>query len=666
MQHGGIGEIMTQAFYVRQSDGLVYSFCPVPTIAESHEALRTSNNEYNGRLATINTITFNGVLLPDNPALSGVADDATCLELLDRKSDQLRAALNEDRGNLLIFDSNGYTVLNIRPVVRDISFDDSRMTTDRKYSVAFEWESDFGNNKVREFSDTWSFNAQEDDTIQVQHNVSAVGIPDLPAGTGALQNAKAFVLSRANSLDRSKPSFLTAPYVPTLVDLASYTEYNHIRSENVNHAAGSYDVNESWVMASGAFKDDRTIQTNYIVDIQGNSTQQLTINGTVLGYGNTTFERYNNAASGFNNFVAPQIGFNAIGPGQEATRTDNRFAGTVSYSIKAIPSGQEQVQNKQISRTLTRNEDGTVTQSVTTSSQVAPGVTGIAAARTWAHANNYPIDSVEPPFTASLSGNLETLSVQIDDINGTYSLTKAYREQGTPNYREEWQVQRQANAENAVITVSINGTVVGLSSESTTSSEQRFIHASGAFFGTNGIYSRVRDRCLEIMPTGTCISNNAKQETLGFNKKNGIITYSYAYDNRFLSSNPYILNEEVEVTFSRQGDVVVEIPIPGKTDGPILQDQETKTGLQKTLRISYRMRDNRDQSICQPMSSSLQSFLLETALAESDILVNNTMVQNTRGEKPIAAGVFKVQDEVSFGRQSLVFQRNVVWKYTAS
>lgn len=657
---------MTQAFYVRQSDGLVYSFCPVPTIAESHEILRTPNKEYSGRLATINSITFNGVLLPSLPALSGVSSDATCLELLDRKSDQLRGALDEDRGNLLIFDSNGYTVLNVRPIVASINFDDSRMTTDRKYSVVFEWESDFGTAKIREFSDTWSFGAQEDDTVQVQHTVSAVGIPDLPAGTGSLQNAKAFVLSRSNSLDRSKPSFLTAPYVPSLIDLSGYTEFNHIRSENVNEPAGNYEISESWVMASGAFKDDRTIQTTYTVDLQGASSQQLTINGTVQGYGNTTFERYANAASGFLNFVTPQIGFGALGPGQEASRTDNRFAGTVSYTIKAIPSGAEQVQNKQISRTITRNEDGTVTQNVTTSAQVAPGVTGIAVPRAWATAANFPIDSTEPPFTASLSGNLESISVQIDDINGTYSLTKAYRDQGALNYREEWQVQRQANAENAVVTVSINGTVVGLATEQTTSSEQRFVYASGAFFAANGIYSKVRERVLEIMPTGTCISSNAKQETLGYNKKNGIITYSYSYDNRFLSTNPYILNEEVEVTFSRQADVVVEIPIPGKDTGPILQDQETKTGLQKTLRIVYRMRDNRDQSICQPLSSSLQSFLLETALIESDILVNNTMVQNTRGEKPIAQGVFKVQDEVTFSRQSLVFQRNVSWKYTST
>lgn len=655
---------MTQAFYVRQSDGRVYSFCPVPTIAESTEILRTQNNEYNGRLASINTLTFNGVLLPDSPALSGVSSDATCLELLDRKSDQLRAALNEDRGNLLIFDSNGYTVLNVRPVIRSIDFENSIMVTDRKYSVVFEWESDFGNTKVKEFSDSWSFQQNEDDTVAVSHNVSAVGIPDLPAGTGALQNAKNFVLARANSLDRTKPAFITSPYVSSLVDIAGLYEYNHFRTENVNDPAGSYDIQETWILASGAFKDDRTIQTTYASDINGNVTSQLTINGTVQGYGSTTFEKYTHAASGFDNFVAPQINFNTLGPSQEASRTDNRFAGTVSYSIKTIPSGAEEVQNKQINRNLQRNEDGSVSQTVTTSAQVAPGVTGIAPARLWATSYNYPIDSTEPLFTASLSGNLESVSVQIDEINGTYSLTKTYRDQGYQNYREEFQVQRQVNAENALITVSVNGTVVGLGTETATNSEDRFVYASGAFFNT--ISNLIRDRASEIMPTGTCISAQPRQHTLGFNKKNGIITYSYTYDNRFITSNANILNEEVEVSFSRQADVVVEIPIPGKADGPILQDQETKTGLAKSLRITYRMADNRDQSICQPANTTTQSALLETAITESDILVNNTFAQHSRGEKPTGQGVYKVQDEITFNRQTLTFQRNVQWKYTAS
>jgi len=655
---------MTQAFYVRQSDGRVYSFCPVPTIAESTEFLRTSNNEYGGRIASINTLTFNGVLLPDTPSLSGVSDDATCLELLDRKSDQLRAALNEYRGNLLIFDANGYTVLNVRPIIRSIDFENSQMVSDRKYTIVFEWESDFGDSKVREFSDTWSFQQNEDDTVSVTHNVSAVGIPDFPNGIGALDNAKKFVLSRANSLDRTKPSFITSPYVSALLDISNLFEFNHFRSENINQPAGSYDIQESWILASGAFKDDRTIQTIYTADVNGNLTTQLVINGTVQGYGNSTFEKYSHAASGFENFVVPQIGFGSIGPGQEASRTDNRFAGTVSYTIKTIPSGAEEVQNKQINRSIQRNEDGSVSQTVTTSAQVAPGVTGIAPARLWATQHNYPIDSLEPLFTASLSGNLESVSAQIDEINGTYALTKTYRDQGYQNYREEFQVQRQVNAENALITVSVNGTVIGLGAETATNSEDRFAYASGAFFNT--ISNLIRDRAAEIMPTGTCISAQPRQHTLGFNKKNGIITYSYTYDNRFITSNENILHEEIEVSFSRQSDVVVEIPIPGKPDGPILQDQETKTGLSKSLRITYRMADNRDQSICQPANTTTQSALLEAAIAESDILVNNTFAQNSRGEKPTGQGVYKVQDEISFNRQTLVFQRNVTWKYTAN
>ena len=657
---------LTQMYYIRQSDGLAYCFSPVPLISEQQQKLVTRIDDTETKLGVITTYTFTGTLLPDIPALSGVSSDATCLELLDRKSDQLKYALNEDRGNLLIVDATGYPVMSVYPKVTSLDFDESQMVQKRDYTISFEHESEFtAGRQVSDYSENWDFGFQEDDTISVSHSVSAVGISDIPAGTGALQNAKNFVLTRANSIRKDRASFLTSPYVSSLVDIDNLTEFNHIRSERVDEVLGSYEVSETWILASGTFKDDRTIDISYEANETGGLAPTTTINGTVLGYGDTTTARFNAAVSGFLNTVVGEIDFNDTVGVTSKSRSDNRFTGQVSYSITRGPTDAEAsaLQNRSITRNLQRNEDGTVSQTVTTSASVRlTSPSGIIAAQEFCFANNYPISfTVEPFFNAALSGNIESVGIELDEINKSVSLTRVFREQGTILYREEWQTSRQQNLESATTSISVNGSVAGLAAETGTASIVRFIAASGAFWNT--IYPLIRGRAVDAAPSGTCLSATATSTTIGYNKPQGLVSYDFQYDNRFLTSNPNILDEKVEATYDLAGEVVAEIPIPLKPDGPIFQPQQTVTALQKSLRIQYTMLPS-GTSLCS-MTTATQALLESEALRESNILVNNTPSQNNRGEKPQASGVYKVSDQYSFNRQSLTFGRNVQWKYTS-
>jgi hypothetical protein len=652
----------TQMFYVRQSDGLAYCFSPVPFIQDSKQILTTIKDGVETRLGVIHTLSFNGTLLPNKPALSGIDPSASCLEILDRKSDQLCKALNEDRGNLLIVDASGYPVLSVFPKVTSIDFPESQMVQKRDYSLTFEYEEGFNDDcKVSEFDDTWDFSAQEDDTISVSHSVSAVGVSELD-GTGAIDNAKTFVLARADTLDTTQYAFLTAPFVPAIVDADNLIEFNHIRTENINQTAGSYGITETWVMASGNFKDDRTIDNSYELNELGVLVQTQTINGTVQGYGDTTFEKFDNAVAGFNNSVAIEIGFfTASGVATKST-SENRFAGTVNYSMTFDVIDDNPLEGRQITYSLQRNEDATTTQTVTTTASVRlASDSGIQSAIDFCFSNNFPIDStVEPFFAASLSGNVESVSYQRDELAKSFSLTRVYREQGTPVYREEFQVSREQSLETATTTVTVNGTVQGMASELATSSIQRFDAASGAFFST--VQPLIRDRALEIIPASTCIGDTAIQTSLGYNKLNGTITYSARFDNRFLTSNPSIRDEKIDVNYTLPAEVIAIIPIPKKSDGPILQDQETVTGPQKTLKITYTMTPSGVD--CGAVNTVNQGLLEMEALTESNILINNTPLTDTRGEKPVATTVFRTADTYSFNRQSLVFTRSVTWQYT--
>lgn len=651
-----------RAFYTRQSDNRTYEFCPVPLIAHSTEYIKQGSNERGGNLVTIHSLTLNGALLPENPALSGVSNDASCLEILDRKKDQLAYALSEDRGNLLIVDSSGYTVLNVNPVIKNFSVDESSMVSILRYSIDIEYETDYGLAKVKEFDETWDISQNDDDTWGINHNLSARGIPDLPVGTGALTNARNFILSHANSPERSHFVFSTTPYVPGIIDINNLAAYNHRRSENCSLTEGTYSLTESWTLASGNYKDDRTVNVSFTYNEAGDEVQTTELNGTIIGYGDTTFERYTNAHSAFYNVVAPEIAF--FSPGNQVTKNYslNRFAGTVSYSISKVPPSGDQLENKSISRSFQFNEDGSVSQTVTTTAKARVGSSAtLSDVQAYCEGLNYPINSIDPPFNASLSGNIETVSKNIDDLTVSYSLVKTYRDQEINGWREEFEVNREENADTASVVVTVNGTIFGLARETGTKTTVRFQAASGAYY--NIINPLIYSRALSIIPTGTCLASTPVRKSLGYSQLAGRISYTFSYENRPRSSNINILSEKISTSYKLPNDVFVEFGIPGKSTGPVIQDQQTVTSRSKSLSITYTIANEVIASgECGEYSSSAREDLETIGLNESEILVSNTKLQNSRGEKPIASRVFKSQDEYNFSDQN-IFTRNVTWVY---
>lgn len=643
-------------FYTRPSDGRTYCFDPVPLLGESKEFLKTPAGD---EIAIIHRLTFNGTLLPVRPALSGVPDQSTCISLLDRKRDQLCNALEEDRGDLLIVDQSGYPIIVAKPLVISIDFEEGIIVQQSPYTVVFEFEQPLGSGFIREFSDNWNFTQQDDDTIEVTHTVNAVGIPKVDENKTAVDTAKEFVLPRLG-LDKSQSSVMNTPFVSALIDIDALTGFNRTFTETVDLTAGSYDVSESFVLASGGFNDDRTIERSFELDERGVLIETISINGTVIGRGLDTFARITSAKNGFNSFVVPQIDFNVTSGVLSKTLSENRIAGTVTYSMTLGPSGvEDQLTGRSISRTFERNDDGSVVQTVTTSAAVRlESTSGIETAINFCFANNFPINSAIPIFSITQSGNLITLTSQRDELAKSFSLTRAFVDQTTAFYTETFSLDLQEALDTSVVQITINGTIQGVGDESSTKSTDRFVSASGAF--TTTVEKLIAGRIASILPTGACISDFPVQKTLGHSPLAGAFTYSQTFESRFKTANVNILVENIEITLTLQGDVIAVIPVPGKTDGPILQDQETKTGLQKTIGITYTI--SRNASGCMNTLNS-SNDALTIGRAESDVLVNNTPTANPRGERPESSKVFKTEDGINFNRTTYEFTRNVTWQY---
>ena len=644
-------------FYTRPSDQKTYCFQPVPLLAESKEFLKTEAGQ---ALSIIHTLTFNGTLLPAMPALSGVPDEATCISLLDRKRDQMCQALSEDRGDLLVVDGSGYPIIATKPIVRGLDFEESKMVQTSPYTVTFEYEEVLSSGfPVRSYDESWDFAQATNDTVAVSHAINAVGIENVTLGIPPHIVAKNFILTKIG-YDPSQSYALHSPIIDPLLDITGFAAYNRVITENSNITAGSYSISESWTLSSGNFLDDRGIDQSFARDEEGNFFQTDTINGTVQGYGDTTFERQTNAENGFNNFVAPQIGFNDSVGVESKSKSTNRVAGSVTYSIVRVPDsgGQDDLINKTLTRSFERQEDGSVIQSVTAGATVRQSsASGIQLAIDYAFANNFPINSIEPIFNASLSGNIVSIGTQRDDLQKSFSLTRTYVDQTTQNYTETYEVESTKSTDTSQISINIRGTVQGVGGELTTKGSVRFLAASGAYYSL--VEPLIPSRIASIIPTGSCISDQAITETLGWSVYAGTISYGKTFETRIKTSNPKVLKENIQINFELPSEIVASIPVPGKPSGPVLQDQETVTGKSKQLSITYTMRST--DACSNSVISSNQA--LQDALDESDILVNNTPTANPRGEKPQSSKVFKTQDNVTFDRQSYQFSRNVTWIY---
>lgn len=645
-------------FYTRPSDGKTYCFEPVPLMGESKEFLRTDAGH---ELAIIHELSFEGTLLPTMPSLSGVPDESTCISLLARKRQQMCEALSEDRGDLLIIDASGYPIVSAKPIVTELDFEQGRIVQQSPYSLDFQYEeipnSGF---PVIDYGEDWDFQHNDDDTISVTHNISAVGIKDLDLNKEAHEVAKDFVIQRIG-MDKTKSFVLKSPIAPTLIDVDNFGIFNRRFSESVGETDGSYEVSETFTLSSGNYIDDRSYNEEFSLDDTGALVKSITIDGTVQGFGETSFERIENAINGFNSFVAGQIGFSDVSGINSKSKSINRIAGTVTYSIELIPEsgGSDNLENRSINRSFEVNENGSVQQTVSTSAQVRQSsASGIDLAIDYCFANNYPIDSVDPPFDASLSGNILSRSTSRDENQKSFSLTRVFVDQLTSGYTEDWNVDLQEGIDTSQVSVTINGTIQGVGIESTTKSTDRFLSASGAWVNT--IEPLIPSRIATIMPTGSCVLDEATSKSLGYNQLNGVITYNQTFTTRVKTSNENVKQEQIQVSWDRPADVIAEFTIPGKADGPVLQDIETLTGWSKQLTINYTM-----ASVSGVCGNNIigANQALTIALAESNILVDNTPAMNARGEKPNSSFVKKTRDTVGFDKTNYKFTRNVTWKY---
>ena len=149
---------------------------------------------------------------------------------------------------------------------------------------------------------------------------------------------------------------------------------------------------------------------------------------------------------------------------------------------------------------------------------------------------------------------------------------------------EEFDVNLEESLDTYLKSVSINGTIQGLSTISypnangTPKIQAAFDYFTGVVSGA--IYARAStlydgDTSLNIVPLS---------RSLGYNSINGTLTYNYQFNDRPANCVANAKSETINVTENEPADVFTSLTIIGRLSGPLNQDVNTVT--QRTREIS--------------------------------------------------------------------------------
>lgn len=313
-----------------------YEFEPVPIFSESIEMVRDAKQDQNF-LRT--TREFTGTLL-GFPAAQGDFPELFALK------EQLRFALGSGNQEFIITSEGIPVVSGEFPRINGPVFAEGTWANRIDYTFSMELDEPVGSKAVQQFNESWSFDEAEDNvSVSVQHDVSAVGVNTQPSGTNnAFNNARAFVLSRAGF----SSAVAGAPFFAQVSGI-SFSAYEELRSEQHDLQQGSFNISERFILSSGNYTHTQNAQFSS----DNNGVITINVNGSVRGLGrkplNVGFAR---ALSAFRNKIRPTLPSTASGVyvdfGGDAVLftsnpssqniTQNKFAGTIDYGISYTDS----------------------------------------------------------------------------------------------------------------------------------------------------------------------------------------------------------------------------------------------------------------------------------------------------------------------------------------
>ena len=226
---------------------------------------------------------------------------------------------------------------------------------------------------------------------------------------------------------------------------------------------------------------------------------------------------------------------------------------------------------------------------------------------------------------------------------------------------EDFTIDVKNGIDNDRNTVSIQGNIQGLESRTYGASPNSFDITKTKYESAKeywaAVQSRLYYRCGHAVAGygGRSLNLNSISSSVGHQWANGIITYSYEYDNRPSNCVPGALSESVTVTDSNPVDIFASIQVIGRGNGPILQNMNTVTSATREVSVEVTM----------PAGTGCLTDGTVALLATNPrtAVYNNliTGIYLDLVETYASGNVYKHQDTESWNPKEGRYTRNIAW-----
>lgn len=314
------------------------------------------------------------------------------------------------------------------------------------------------------------------------------------------------------------------------------------------------------------------------------------------------------------------------------------------------------------------------------------GATLVSSA--WEQARNWVIDHLasQPTSTvvqnsgilnldASLMGYYNhTRTVSIHELAGEVSVEQSWLVypsgiSGVPGSALESYTVEIQDTLDGTTSLSIQGSIRGLEERTYGSSPGNFSITASKYDNALSYWNVVKTRLywrakktLEGSDTTyyNPLNSSALDTSMGHNMGEGSISYSYRYDTRPCNYISGARTENISISEDHPTDVINELIVPGRANGPILQEISTVSAGQRTVSIDVLMAPNSGD--CSSQSTLFSSMLAMSTAPKTQV---ETLLCAYEGELTAAYGqVFKVTDTSNWEPKSARYTRNVTWRFT--
>ena len=514
---------------------------------------------------------------------------------------------------------------------------------------------------IQNCSETWDI--QEGDivkTFKLTHNVSAVGkrmFDNLGNQTGdPWLHAQNFVNGQLvlgyngwNNFSYNPGSFIvpTSALASGVINFSNLSPYNYAQSQNIDEQGGSFSVQETWTLASSSGAENYVINLRKITD-QSYTTVTASIQGSIKGFyinlfdydtrlqaaqwqwsqvvGTPLYNRVSSYASGIPLNLQPI----------QAAIDEDYNTGTLSY-------------NYEFSNTLFEGdafESYTVNRKTSVDTYkstfgIAGSIRGrrydgdtdstlyLQRAQAWWNQVSVPptlynrvISSKYFPVASSigLQPSPISFSVDVNEADGVISYNYEFdNRKNDANINDnsvidEYQISKHFDRNDGISSYSINGTVKGLNiADSPDPRGAAFAAASGFYVYTvqPALYSRITNFFNISLPD----TQPYLQEVV-YNGPAATVEYQSTFYNYPLPLISGVLSEMISVSqenWEQNVQVIANVPVPGRTLGPVLQNVNTTNAKMRRLSIetivgptgstnlltSFNLKPNYDQYVLQ-------------------------------------------------------------------